>query len=174
MLFDFLQNNKEDLVIIFTITELSRFETFNVAKKQNINLRYQPVGAWSLVLDPKFPDDPKRIEYLKYHFTACSDNDEDVRIINRKVVMIHALLKSLNIEHYFLEMISLPGTIKRNQLEFNIPFIEFNSKSNKQIPAYEWVKERYSLGSCGHWGDDASQGLAKYMFDYINSKYEDV
>ena len=149
VLFEYLKNNKVNPVIIFTITELSRFETFNVAKKETI--RYQPVGAWSLVQDLKFPDDPKRIEYLKYYFTACSDDDEDVRIINRKIVLIHALLKSLNIEHYFLEMIPLSGTIERNQLEFKIPFIEFNSKNNEQITAYEWVNEHYSLGSCGHW-----------------------
>jgi hypothetical protein len=178
VLFEFLKNNTHELVVIFTITELSRFETFNVLEpvenfKSSWDIGYQGEGTWKLLPDLEFPLALEKLEYLKYHYTLYSNDQEDVKIINRKVLLIHALLKSMNIEHYFLEMLAPPYTIQRNQLNFKIPFIEFKSKKNTQINARDWVIENFMLGPCGDWDHDASLGLAEYMFNYFkDNRYE--
>jgi hypothetical protein len=175
VLLDFLKqhSNHDDLIVIFTITELARFETFSAEEKNELvfglttESQYHAEAPWKLLPDLEFPVDPKKVEYIKYHYTCCTSDEEDVRIINRKIVLIHTLLKSLNIEHYFLEMITTPNTIQRQHFNFKLPFIEFYSKHNDNITARRWVEDNYGLGDCKHWDEDGSIALANYMFNYI-------
>jgi hypothetical protein len=75
----------------------------------------------------------------------------------------------LNIEHYFLEMLCLPGTIQQEQMSFNIPVITFKNEDGFLINAGDWVRKYYPqhMGSCGHWNGQGQQALAEYMFNYI-------
>jgi len=174
VLFDFLKNNNKDLLVIFTVTELSRFETFNAESTEapfgsEIDIGYQAEATWKLLPDLEHKIDPKKVEYLQYHYSMCSGHRDDVLSINRRIVLIHSFLKLLNIEHYFVEMVMAPGTIRREQFGFTLPFIEFKPKGKpwQLFTAFDWVEENYGLESCKHWNHEGSQGLAEYMLKYI-------
>ncbi len=174
VLFDYLKENTKDIVVIFTITELSRFETIY---ELDGNIKFATEGSWQLEYATNNIDqiDERRLKFLEYYYATQVHDKHDVNVINRKVTMIHTLLKSLDIEHYFLEMLAVPGSVQREQLSFKIPFINFKNEDGFMINAKDWAYKNYPQhkGSCGHWNEIAQQALAEYMFNYIkDNRYE--
>jgi hypothetical protein len=181
VLIDYIKKNSndlKDLIVIFTITELSRFETVNVLslvnddhhKQERIgkDWGYMSEGIWKL--DPEQIVDDKRRQFLEYYYSIYSHYDADVEIINRKVSMISSLLHKLGIEHYFLEMICTPDTIKEEQFGFKIPMISFIENNGPKMNAMDWMKKRFKKGTCGHFDHDANQALADYIYDQLKRK----
>jgi len=170
-LLEYLKTNSKDLVVIFSITELSRFETVNmlsltkedIPEKQNDLYGYQSEGSWKLSSE-YVSGDERKSEYLKYHYSVLSCSQDDSDIINRKILMIHSLLKTLNLEHYFFTMISNPTDIYTSQLGIELPFITFPNNHN----AMNWMTSKFTPGYCGHFDHDANQALAEYLFEQIN------
>jgi hypothetical protein len=180
-LIDFLSDNQKDwkdVVVIFTITELSRFETVNVVGMTDDELHkrilsgpdwgYLTEGIWKLNSDQIV--DSKRRQFLEYYYSIFSHHEADVEIINRKVLMISSLLHRLGIEHYFLEMLCAPETIKEEQIGFKIPMINFIDGKGPKMNAIDWMTKRFERGTCGHFDHDANQALADYIYDQLIKK----
>jgi hypothetical protein len=178
VLLEYLKKNSKDIVVIFSITELSRFETVNVAQwdsTENKSDAFIGEGAWGL---DESNLDKKKKEFLEYYYSELTNDETDVAIINRKVLMIHTLLKSLSIEHYFFEMLSGPSALLSNQLGYEIPIIHFNEPGepsvkidwaiHKPTNAMLWMKRRFPRANCGHFDQDANQALAEYLIGQIN------
>ena len=178
VLLEYLRKNSKDIVVIFSITELSRFETVNVAQWDSIGNKSDAFigeGAWGL---DKSNLDKKKKEFLEYYYSELINDEIDIAIINRKVLMIHTLLKSLGIEHYFFEMISGPDILLSNQLGHEIPIIYFVEPGDpgvkidwsihKSSNAMLWMKRRFPRAKCGHFDQNANQALAEYLIGQIN------
>jgi hypothetical protein len=173
-------NNLKDSIVIFTVTELSRFETVNIIKstyddvhkQERVGVEkewaYMSEGIWKLDNDQIV--DAKRRQFLEYYYSIYSHNEADVSLINRKVIMISSLLHRLGIEHYFLEMICTPETIQEEQLGFNIPMINFVEGNGPKMNAIDWMKKKFKRGPCGHFDHDANQALAEYIHDQLIKK----
>jgi hypothetical protein len=162
VLLEYLKKNSKDIVVIFSVTELSRFETVNIENwtEDNDGLRaFNREGSWGL-----YENDKKKKEFLEYFYSRLTNKEVELQTINRKVLLIHSLLKSINIEHYFFEMMAEPGSIIINQLGFEIPMIKFPNNSN----ATDWMYRFFPRGSCRHFDHDANQALAEYLFNQIN------
>lgn len=117
VLLNYLKQNAKDLVVIFTITELSRFETVNILTQTTdpiIEIHddwgYQTEGIWKVTEEAV---DIKRRKFLEHYYGAMNHDAADIEAINRRVLLISTLLNTLNIEHYFFEMICRPGTLEK-------------------------------------------------------------
>jgi hypothetical protein len=182
VLLRYLKENPDNLknsIIIFTITELSRFETVNmlnlsqdeIHKQEQVNSDwgYMSEGVWKLEDNADWVD-KRRKQFLEYYYSLYSHNSADIEIINRKVLMISSLLSRLGIEHYFLEMICTPGTIEEEQLGFKIPMINFLEDKKPKMNAIDWMLQSFKRGSCGHFDHDANQALADYIYKQLKDK----
>lgn len=158
VLIEYLRKNSKDIVVIFAATEVSRFET--VTTYPDGSLLFNAEGAWGLD-ENNF--DKKKKEFLEYFYSTLTNKQVELQTFNRKILLIHSLLKSMNIEHYFFEMISEPGSIATSQLGFKIPVIDFSN-----INAADWMFKFFPRGSCRHFDHDANQALAEYLFNQIN------
>ena len=178
MLLEYLKKNSKDIVVIFSVTELSRFETVNVAQWDSIENKsdaFISEGAWGL---DESNLDTKKKEFLEYYYSKLTNDETDIAIINRKVLMIHTLLKSLNIEHYFFEMLAVSFSLLPIQLGYEIPIIYFSEPGepnvkidwtiHKSTNAIAWMGRRFPRATCGHFDQDANQALAEYLIGQIN------
>lgn len=167
VLLDYIKNNySENLVVIFSVTELSRFERYDTTYQ-----KYITFGNWST--DDNWSTDHAddyRIKYARLHYGHFSDNNHDEIIINQQMLMLHTLLTQLKIEHYFFEMLNPPGTLKRNHFEIKLPIIEFPKKGNNMLDNAGGFIEKvgeFKHYPCGHYDKAANDFLAEYMFNYI-------
>lgn len=174
VLLNYLKKNSEKLIVIFTITELSRFETVNILSHTSDtiteihdNYGYQTEGIWKVSEEAV---DIKRRKFLEHYYVAMNHDVADTEAINRRVLLISTLLNSLKIEHYFIEMICKPDTIEQQQLGFKIPTISFQSKFGYNINAMNWMIEHFKPGTCGHFDHDANQALADYIYKRISDE----
>jgi hypothetical protein len=178
VLLEYLKTNSKDIVVIFSVTDLSRFETVNVSHwetSENKSKAYNAEGAWGMNHDVS---DKQKKEFLEYYYSTLTNDEVDIDIINRKVLMLHTLLNSLGIEHYFFEMLCCPHSLLTNQLGFNIPVIPFSTakdtvvnidwQQERPFNAIDWLKVRFPRAQCGHFDCDANQELAEYLLGQIN------
>lgn len=181
VLIEYLNNNDtKDLVVIFSITELSRIEFLYKLHEKAID--FLNVGSWMLTLksnDPEAIKDvnamPERVQqFLETYYVHFQDNRHDRDVINRRIAMLHGLLKLMSIEHYFFEMICHPGTVKEQQLGFNIPLIKFKNREGFNINANNMLHfSGMKPGKCSHWDHDGNEFLAEYLLKYIKEHYYD-
>jgi hypothetical protein len=176
VLVNYLKQNKENLVVIFGITEFSRFETVNIVSEltEYIPERFGEYGYYPqqvnhLRRNPNVVDS-RRWKFLEYYFTALQHDDADKEINNRNFLLITALLTSLNIQHYFFPMLCKPESIEQQQLGFKLPIIPFYSDDGKMINAFDWMDSKFVKGSCRHFDHDANQALAEYIYEQIKEE----
>ena len=178
VLLDYLKNNNtQDLVVIFSITELSRLElpyTMIVGGPTN----FLGIGSWIIANDSSANywknNNPKRAyEFLETYYTHFHTDSNDKEEINSKVAMLHTLLQTLKVEHYFFEMICHPGTIDREQFGLKIPMIDFKNQLGYQINAFNQIHllGKINPGKCLHWDHDGHEYLARYFLEYIKEHY---
>lgn len=160
VLLEYLEQNKENLVVIFSITELSRKE-FPESFEGYIN-----VASWMPVVEDFFKDKRKK-EFVETFYTYYQNNNYDKVIINQQVLMLHTLLTSLNIEHYFFEMICLPKTITTHQLGFDIPLINFKNQQGFRINAKNYLEQFVDPAPCCHWDHEGNELFAEYLLTQI-------
>jgi len=164
-LINFLKNNSADsLVVIFSITELSRTE-FQIS-----NNNQKCVSHWTLK-DEAFIADIKKKEFLETYYNYFQNDNYDKKIINQQILMLHTLLKSLNIEHYFFNMINLLDGIEKIQFGIQIPFIDLLFKGVNQN-VYSFLRyNKFPIGTCQHFDHDANQFLAEHIYKQIKEQY---
>ena len=190
VLFEYLQNNNTDnLVVIISLSEISRKEFFRYMNDKG-EMSYIALGSWMLNMGKSnlqhapdeftaekrkkdaetFPNNMKTFAELYYTYFHNSAND--VKEVNRSVVLMHSLLKSLNIEHYFFEMLTVPNTIQQEQLGFTIPMIKFKDALNYDINANNFLNYNKIIpGKCLHWDHDGNEFLAEHLLKYIKENY---
>lgn len=171
VLLEYLRKNTKDIVVVFALTELSRFETVNT---QNFNTKvklemregfcYTPETITGLD-NPNVSDEKKK--FLEYYYSTLHSDKADIDTINRKMLMISVLLRSLNIEHYFLPMFCDPNNLQEQQLGFKIPIIPCYSSIGTKVSARTWMNHRYAFGYCGHHDHAANQALAEHIYREI-------
>lgn len=160
-LLEYLKDNyTKDLVVIISITQLSRTEFINaIDGKANDFLK---IGSWMAAKEAELETRTKN--FIEIYYGCFHDNNNDIRLINQQVLMIHSLLKSLNIEHYFFEMLCLPKTISRQQLGFTFPVIEFYHNSGSILNANGFLTHYgHAPKSCCHWDHEGNEFLANYL-----------
>lgn len=171
VLIEYLRKNIKDIVVIFALTELSRFETVNTrGVSTGVKLEQGDGFFYSPEMITKVDDTNLSIgkkKFLDYYYGALHSDKADIEIINRKILMISVLLRSLNIEHYFLPMYCNPNYLQEQQLEFKIPIISCYSSIGTKISAVSWMNHRYTVGYCGHHDHDANQALAEHIYAEI-------
>ena len=183
ILFEYLKDNySENLVVIFSITQLARKE---FVRNYNDSIDYIDLGSWmidvnnpDIVAEDEFTAErrkenasrfgPKAKTFFEIYYSLFHHHDNDVQEINRRVLMIHTLLKSLNIEHYFFEMIAEPGTINQFQLGHNIPMIKFKTNLPYDINANNYLNFNNIIPEkCRHWDHAGNEFLAEYLLSQI-------
>lgn len=190
VLFEYLQSNDTDnLVVIISLTQLSRKELIYCT--DNL-VKYISLGSWMIdIFNPEqsntndnftLEDRKKNAnnftqrekQFFETYYATFHHRTNDVHEINRKVAMIHTLLKSLNVEHYFFEMLAEPGSIERIQLGHTIPMINFTNALGYKINANNYLNEcSFIPGECKHWDHDGNEFLANYILKYIKEHYHD-
>jgi hypothetical protein len=176
VLVEYLRKNTKDIVVIFSLTELSRFETIHnldIGVPMHISPSdiYGDYGYIDRSIDIDREDiTVKDKQFLEYYYSVMHNDRADIEIINRNMLMIHCLLKSLNIEHYFFPMLCEPNVLIEEQLGFKIPLISFSDNGSK-INAFEWLQvNKFKKGKCGHFDHDGNQFLAEYIYATIKEK----
>lgn len=167
VLFKYLKNNvSEDLVVIFSITELSRTEFIDVTSGKPTD--FFRIGSWMGNNDISM-NTPKRVkEFVETYYGNFHDDKHDIDEINRKILMIHLLLKSLNIEHYFFEMLNVPGKLEESQFNFQLPLIPFRHHDGTKLNANGFLKyKNQQPGECNHWDHAGNEFLATHLFEQI-------
>ena len=178
VLLDYLKNNDtDDLVVIFSLTELSRHE-FPYNKTIDGTTDFIGVCSWMISNDPGAEywksSNPKRVyEFLETYYMHFHSDAIDKEEINSKVTMLHTLLQTLNVEHYFFEMICHPGTIDREQFGLKIPMINFKDQLGHRINANSqiYLNGNFRPGTCLHWDHDGNEFFAEYLLKYIKEHY---
>ena len=178
---EFLTNDydpNKKYILIFGVTGLSRTEwpidkIVGLKSKLFANGEYYKLnnsdkvgyaaGAWSL---------DSSSDFVKTYYEGFYDENYSKQELEQQLIMLHTLLNSLNIQHYFI---------------YTFPHIDLN-KINKKLPNLKFslitLKEKYPVcpicdfyftnkfvpGSCGHFDHDANQLLA----EHINEKYFNI
>ena len=188
VLFEYLKNNNTDnLVVIFSLTQLSRKELVSFFKDK---VRYIPLGNWminicnseNLTAEDQFTLENRKKnvdsfeerekQFFETYYAMFHDHKNDVEVINQKVVMMHTLLQSLNIEHYFFEMLAEPNAISRVQLGYTIPMIEFKNHLPYAINGKNYLNSMgVKSGECMHFDHDGNEIFAEYLLKYIKEHY---
>jgi len=166
-LFDYLKNNStNDLVVIFSITELSRTEFIDCSSGSPTD--FFRIGSWMGDPDAVMNTTPRVKDFIETYYGNFHSDEHDIDEINRKILMIHLLLRSLNIEHYFFEMLNVPGTASQTQLNFQLPFIQFRHHNGSKLNANGFLRYKsYYPGECCHWDHEGNEFLANYLFEQI-------
>jgi hypothetical protein len=167
VLFKYLKNNRtEDLVVIFSITELSRTEFVDVTSGKATD--FFRIGSWMGNKDIWMNSSKRVKEFVETYYGNFHDDNHDIDEINRRILMIHLLLKSLNIEHYFFEMLNVPGTVEESQFNFQLPLIPFRHHNGTKLNANGFLTYNNQLpGECHHWDHGGNVFLATHLFEQI-------
>ena len=188
VLFEYLKNsNTRDLVVIISLTQLSRKE---LVYCYDDYVKYISLGSWmidinapdNLIAEDEFTSinrkknvgqfNKREQHFFEVYYSTFHHRTNDVEEINRKVVMMHTLLESLNIEHYFFEMLAEPETIEPIQLGHTIPMIKFKNGLDYDVTANDYLDfVGFKPGKCMHWDHDGNEFLADYILKYIKEHY---
>ena len=166
VLFEYLKNNNtSDLVVIFSITELSRTEFIDAAIGNGDFFR---IGSWMGNKEVSMNTTQRVKEFVETYYGKFHSDSHDIREINRRILMIHLLLESLNIEHYFFEMLNVPGTVEESQFNFQLPLIPFQHQDGTKLNANGFLTYNNQLpGTCCHWDHEGNEFLASYLLKQI-------
>lgn len=178
---EFLTNDydpNKKYILIFGITSLSRTEwpidkMVGLKSKLFANGEYYKLnysdklvgyaaGAWSM----------EGSNFAKTYYEEFYDEIYSKQELEQQLIMLHTLLNSLNIQHYFIY--TFPG----------VDLYEINKKLSNLKLSLITLKEEYPVcticdfyytnkfvsGSCGHFDHDANQFLA----EHINEKYFNI
>jgi hypothetical protein len=169
VLFEYLKNNvTSDLVVIFSITELSRTELIN--NLDSIN--FYKIGSW--MVSKEVTLNPRVQSFVETYYGSFHDDKNDVREINQRIFMIHSMLKLLNIEHYFFEMLCMPGTINTEQMDFKLPLISFFHIKGDVVNANAFLRQNgHPPGLCQHWDHAGNEFLAEHLLKQIKELKND-
>jgi hypothetical protein len=167
VLFEYLKNNDTDnLVVIFSITELSRTEFVDVYNIQSD--KFFKIGSWMGNKDVATNTSQRVKEFVETYYGQYHDDEHDINENNRKILMIHLLLKSLNIEHYFFEMLNVPGKLEESQFNFQLPSIPFRHHNGTRLNANGFMRyKNQKPGTCNHWDHEGNEFLANYLLKQI-------
>lgn len=163
VLLEYLENNNTDnLVVIFAITELSRLEF----PKINHDLQgYETAKAGLWQTDPNTNSDQRYRAFMTQLYSEYYDHSFQQKIMRHRLIMLDAFLNSLNIEHYFINMLCKSEEIA--EAKKNIPLLEFfvESFSGNVIDCVTHLN--FKSDETNHFDHDANEYIAKYIHDKI-------
>ena len=163
VLLDYLENNNTDnLVVIFAITEISRLE-FPKIRPNLVTYEITKSGLWET--DPSINTDMSYQKFIKQFYSEYYSHEFQKKLLKQRLIMLDVFLKSLNIEHYFINMLCIDEDIV--DIKSSIPLIEFyvESYSGNVIDCVK--KLNFKPDNTNHFDHDANVYIAKYICDNI-------
>lgn len=164
---DYLSTNDySNLVIMFGLTDLSRFE-FPVAKSvTDYEYTMKTFGPWSV--NKEHTEDSRELNFTETFYGKFHNFNYETDMINRRLLHLNAFLDRLNIEHYFIELHCHGGSIIPRQFGIDLPLICFKDKSDQPTNAIRYMIEQgIPYDYTGHFDHDGHEFLAQQFYSQI-------
>lgn len=167
MLMEYLETHGNlDLVVVFGLTDLSRFEL--VIPDPTVDHLYslKPIGPWCASQD--YTKDVRELSFMETLYGNFHSNNYETKMLNRKLLYLNSLLNRLNVEHYFIELHCHGGSIVQEQFGIKLPLIHFKDQTEQPINAIRYIMSKgYEPDYTGHFDHDAHEFLAKLFYNQI-------
>jgi hypothetical protein len=179
-------NSLEEYLIIYAVTELSRFEVAVEDTKLIYDLNFIPycpyekhqnianIGSWSMDCSVEPTND-----YLKAHYGIFRRDDYDKKKLAHDILLMTMFFKNLKIKHYFMETICNVGdswpsaeTIPQNfydSLGIVPQFIKFTNAQLYSNQEFFLKENGFKPALCSHFDHDANDFLANYIHKRISN-----
>lgn len=192
VLYEYLEqhyNHDEKYLVIFVVTELSRFElpvNDHLGRRLGIvgwPMCYSAIqdetvaaalGSWQIDLLPS----KETVDFLRMYYTSFNDDAYSEKILRNSLFSLKAVLDNLNIESFFTSSIAAPHILPKMSLfGKNLPVIRYfygAEKAEENIGHFLWYSgfKRYP---CRHYDEDAYKFLADYIYkNYLTKEYHDI
>ena len=170
-------NPNKKYTLIFGITSLSRTEwpidkLVGIKSKLFANGEYYKLNNSDKVGLAAGPWSLDGSNFVKTYYEEFFDENYSKQELEQQLIMLHVLLNSLNIQHYFIY--TFPGVdicdINKKLPNLNLPLITLKEEYPVCTICDFFLSNQFVVGNCGHFDHDANQFLA----EHINEKYFNI
>lgn len=164
---EYLKNHGTgNLVVVFGITDLSRFELPVPDKDINHVYSMSTIGPWKTSKD--LSQDTSDLTFFITLYGKFHHTNYETESINKRLLHLHCFLDRLNIEHYFVELHCHGSSILNNQFGMNLPLICFKDKNGEPVNAIRYaIEQGYQFDYAGHFDHDTHEFLAELFYNHI-------
>lgn len=164
---DYLSNNDySNLVIMFGITDISRFELLVTNSVYGFEYTTKPIGPWSV--HKEHTPDSRELSFVETLYGKFHNFNYEIQLLNRRILHLKTFLDKLNIEHYFVELQCQGGNIIPSQFGIDLPLIVFKDNSGQPTNAIRYIMEQgIAHDYTYHFDHDGHEFLAQLFYDQI-------
>jgi len=183
---DEIYSPEENYLIIYAITDLSRFEVclsaddFSYFKFVDIvhspydtaanDTKIAPIGPWIFNNPKSCCDDARVIDSLKMYYGFLTNKNYHEKMFAQQLLAINNLMAANGLKHHYMTTLDSNFFLKQfSKYKIELPIIQH--RHGRHLTITDFLSESgFKPGSCGHFDHDGNQFLAENIYSQIKGQ----